>query len=232
VLATARLERVALVAFEVSAERLAAVLPDGVEPDRLEPRGQAVLSVVTFLAHNLGVQRVPRWRVECGHLDYRAHVRFRGERAVWFLGAAMDSWLASALRWTWGMPWHRAAVDITADDDRYRLVARDKQGAATVHLATVAEAVPSSSPFDPDELVRVVVNPPAGLYEGRRHRIRRYTVDHRPLTPARAAGTVRFPVLEGLGLLAPTDAPAAAFRLPDFDIAISLPPRRTMPARA
>jgi hypothetical protein len=230
-MATARLEEVALATFHVPLERLGAVLPAGVRPDpvrRADGEAGALVSAVGFRARNMQVRGIPRLRIDCGHVDYRANVRLGDERAVWFLGAAMDSWMAAVLRAAWGMPWRRARIRLGHNGRHsYELLARDDVG--TARLEAGADPHRSGDGLDSfadsDRLVDALINPTVGLYSGRRGQVRRYTVQHRELTSRPATGTATIPLFERLGLVEPGSKPSSILLLPDFDIEIHLPPK-------
>jgi len=218
----ARLTDVAVTTFTAGPASVRAVLPPDVEPVVVDVDGAGAFGLVSAVSFVL--DRVNLWpRLRCGHVDYRAYVRHGDETAVWFLGAAMDSRLAHVLKHGFGMPWHRARVDVSATGDGYRLnVQRDGADATIV-------AVPDGPVTD--ELAATLVDPVVGLFE-HRGRLRRYEVRHRPLRPegARANGA-RVELFERLRLIHPDQRPYSILRIPDFEIDIAFPPRRVRAPR-
>jgi uncharacterized protein YqjF (DUF2071 family) len=227
--ACARLVDVAILTYAVDAGRLARLLPPGVVPDGAGDGARAWASAVAFRARGLRVRGVPALRANCGHVDYRAHVRVGTEHGVWFLGAAMDHWLARGVRAAWRMPWHRASVQVDGlrPPGAYEVAVRNGHGDLDFTARAAVDAGRPVAGFsDVARFVDRIVNPTAGYYVGRRGRVRRYTVAHERVQPvALAVDSARVGLFELLGLVAPGAAPDAAHLLPDFDIEIHLPPK-------
>jgi uncharacterized protein YqjF (DUF2071 family) len=227
--ASARLVDVAILTYAVDAGRLARLLPPGVVPDGADDGHRAWASAVAFRARGLRVRGVPALRADCGHVDYRAYVRVGSEHGVWFLGAAMDHWLARTVRIAWRMPWHRASVQVDGSRPPGAYEAAVRNGHGDLDL-TARAAVDAGRPVDGFTdvagFVDRIVNPTAGYFVGRRGRVRRYTVAHERVQPVpMAVESARVGLFEALGLVAPAARPDAAHLLPDFDIAIHLPPK-------
>ena len=100
--ATTRLDHFALVTFAVDPERLAAVLPRGLEPEvrRLDDeRERGFVSAVSFRDVDFRFAMAPWLRVSFFQTNYRAYVRGPdGRRAVFFFGTTLDSPLAALPR--------------------------------------------------------------------------------------------------------------------------------------
>src|SRR5688572_11665717 len=100
--AVARLEGVAITTFAVDTDLLASRLAPGVRPERFElgDGPSALVSAVSFRIRRMHLRGLAWPRFTCGHVDHRAYVRHGDddERAVWFLGAWMDSRLAAIPR--------------------------------------------------------------------------------------------------------------------------------------
>jgi hypothetical protein len=225
--AVAWLESVAVASFAVEEIRVARLLPQGVTPEVVvvDGRRAALVSAVSFVARGLRVPGVPFVGFDGGHVDYRTYVRHRGRPAVWFLGAAMHSRLAWALRGLWGMPWHRAGVDVLDDRGFYEVRVRNRRFSA--RLAVTDQPAPAAldgfaSLADAQHLL---VDPCLGLFR-RGRGIRGYEVGHAPLLPRVVAGDGHVELFERLGLTLPGQRPHSVLRLPDFELRISLPPRR------
>lgn len=216
--AVADLDRVAITTFAVDAAALRNRLAPGVEAEVFPLGGgpAALVSAVSFVVQDFRFRRLPWPRFGCGHVDFRAYVRHGGERAVWFLGAAMDSRLAAVPRLLWGMPWHRAPVEIAGHDGSYRL-----GGAAALTASRDSGDAPTTVDgfFDLAAVADVLVNPCIGLYR-RGERVARYEVAHEPLVPAVATAThASFPAFDGLH-----PRLHSVLLLPPFTITIHLPP--------
>jgi hypothetical protein len=223
-LALARLLDVAIVSFAVDPAAMQALLPPGLDADpTLTPDGRALVSTVSFVADDLRLSGLRALRLRCGHVDYRGYVRAGEERGVWFFGAAMDSRLAGVVRSVWHMPWHRAAVTLTAGHDgHYDLAVRDGVADAQVRANGHAGQGPAAAVDGSGR----IVNPCVGWFRGRRGRVHRYEVSHEPLTPHPiVAGRADVGLFRDLGLTKAGAEPHSMLRVPDFDIRIALPPR-------
>jgi hypothetical protein len=223
--AVADLDRVAITTFAVDAAALRPRVGPGVEPEvfALDDGPAALVSAVSFMVNDFRFRRLPWPRFGCGHVDFRAYVHHGGQRAVWFLGAAMDSRLAAIPRRLWGMPWHRAPVVIDGHDGHYRVGG----SAALMASRDNGNAPATIDGFgDLTAVADVLVNPCVGLYR-RGDRIARYEVSHAPLTPEVAtASHASFPAFDGL-----RPRLHSVLLLPPFTITIHLPPTAAGAAR-
>ena len=207
-LATARLEHFAVVTFDADPTVLAALLPPGVVVDL------PLVSAVAYRYVGLGLDRVRVPRLSGDQVHLRAYVRVGETRGVWFLRTVQDSRFATLPRRLWGMPWERGGVAIDEDAGGQMRVA-----AAGIDLAV--DACPEGAPGPAPQVASATV----GWFLGRRD-VRRFSVAFADdaVVPGRAA-CARVAAFEELGLIAPGQAPQSAFRHPDTDIAIHLPPR-------
>lgn len=212
-LATARLERFAVVSFAADPDALAAMLPAGVEVD------VPLVSAVAYRYVGLGLRRFPLPRLSGDQVHLRAYVRVGDERGVWFLRTVQDSPLATLPHRVWAMPWARGAVSI--DEPRAGHVRVGTEG-IELDVAPSDEAV-----TPPDEVATATV----GWFLGR-GRVRRFHVGFADdaMIPARAE-RARVAYFEDLGLVAPRQPALGAFRHADTEIRIHLPPRRVHGAR-
>lgn len=202
-LATARLEHFAVVSFEADAAALAALLPAGVEVDL------PLVSAVAYRYRDLRLRGLPALRITGGQVHLRAYVRVGDERGVWFLRTIQDSRWATLPRRLWAMPWERGSVDVGPTAVR----------AEGIDLR-LAEAH-----GDAGGLPEAVTAATIGWFQGR-DAVMRFEVafDDGDVTPCRAE-SAHVATFEHLGLIAPDQAPATAFRHADTDIQIHLPPR-------
>ena len=205
--ATARLERFAVVTFDADPPALRRLLPPGVEVDR------PLVSAVAYRYVRLGLDRLPLPRLSGDHVHLRAYVRVGAERGVWFLRTVQDSAFATLPRRVWGMPWERGAVSITDDRPGHVEVRAD---GIELH---VGPPIDGAGPPDP-----TVSSASVGWYLGR-GTVRRFSVSFDDGVVAGCAGPCRVAAFESTGLVRPGQPPRSAFRHPDTDIAIHLPPR-------
>jgi len=219
-----------MVSYRAPTDALAAVLPDGVEPDVFtfdDGSMASLVSAVPFLDRDFHFRFCPPVKVACGQVNYRAYVTFRGERGVWFFGTSLDSVFVALPRYAWQMPWHkdRIAIEASWDGDRcesWSFEATGAWGEGSCRMAATGEPLARLDGFaDLDETVEVLTHPMVGWYQRRRGAIGRYSVWHEVLgvRPCRV-DEARFTVFERLGLVEP-DAPphsAVVARTVHFDV--------------
>lgn len=206
-LATARLERFAVVTFDADPRALRRLLPDEVEVDL------PVVSAVAYRYVRLGVRGLPVPRLSGDQVHLRAYVRVGAEQGAWFLRTVQDSALATLPRRLWGMPWTRGSVSIADDDRRPLVVSADG-------IALEVEG-PVHGGGAPDPRVAAAT---VGWFAGRRG-VRRFSVAFDDGVVAGCPGACRVAHFEALGLVEPGQPAQSAFRHPDTDIAIDLPPQ-------
>lgn len=206
-LATARLERFAVVTFDADPAALGRLLPHGVEVDL------PVVSAVAYRYVGLGLRGLPIPRLSGDQVHLRAYVRVGDERGVWFLRTVQDSALATLPRRLWGMPWTRGRVRIDAPgSDRVRV--------ATDGIDLAVEAGPDGAPAPPQEVASATV----GWFAGRGG-VRRFSVAFDDGVVPGHAERARVAEFEALGLVRPGQPAQSALRHPDTEITIHLPPR-------
>ncbi len=212
-LATARLERFAVVTFDADPAALRRLLPPGVEIDL------PLVSAVAYRYVGLGLRGLPVPRLSGDQVHLRAYVRVRDERGVWFLRTVQDSPLAGLPRRLWGMPWERGAVAIDEEPSGWVRVA---SSGIDVEVATCPEGAPEPPPQ--------VASATVGWFLGRRG-VRRFSVAFADdgVVAGRAL-RARVHAFEDCGLSNAGQPPQSAFRHADTDIAIHLPPRTVSPA--
>lgn len=93
---------------------LAALLPDGYEPDTFD--GLAWVGITPFWMHASVVPVLPGPRIWVPEVNVRTYVRdAQGRDAIWFLSLELDqAVVASALRTGLRLPYRRSAIGITA----------------------------------------------------------------------------------------------------------------------
>ncbi|MFY0527117.1 DUF2071 domain-containing protein [Archangium gephyra] len=102
-----------IITYAVPPEALARHLPPDFEPDTFvlaDGRRVAFVSAVPFRDEEFRFGFAPFLRARMGQTNYRAYVRYRGERAVWFFGTSLDSFWVGVPRSLWKLPWHPARM--------------------------------------------------------------------------------------------------------------------------
>ena len=230
--ATTGLDDFAIVTWAVDPDRLTACLPSGFVPDVRE--GAALVSAVAFLDDAFRFRALPRPRISCGQVNYRAYVQRGDETGVWFFGTSLDSGLVRIPRLVWQMPWYRDRVRIDADwsdagCESWRLRADGDWGAATIALhGTGRPFEPPSGYADDAEVSERLLDPFVGWY-GRRNGsgVGRYSVWHRPLGLEQAtveAATCQ--VFGDLGLIDESQLPISAGIQRTIQFDVHTPPVR------
>ena len=196
-----------MVTFDADPSALRALLPDGVAIDL------PLVSAVAYRYVRLGLDGVPLPRLSGDQVHLRAYVRVGEERGVWFLRTVQDSALATLPRRLWGMPWERGKV--TIDEDTAGRVRVEATG-IDLDVVPCPEGAPAPEPQ--------VASATVGWFLGRGG-VRRFSVAFADDgVVAGRAGHARVETFEALGLVAPGQPAQSAFRHPDTDIAIRLPP--------
>lgn len=211
-LATARLERFAVVTFDADPDALRRLLPPGVAVDL------PLVSAVAYRYVGLGLRGLPLPRLSGDQVHLRAYVRVGDERGVWFLRTVQDSPLATLPRRLWGMPWTRGQVRIDAPaPDEVRV----RAAGVELDVGPATENADDDGAGAPDPRVASAT---VGWFAGRRG-VHRFSVDFDDGVVAGFPGACRVGHFEALGLVRPGQPPQSAFRHPDTDITVHLPPR-------
>lgn len=225
--ATTELRDFAIISYAVDPERLAGVLPAGFEVDLFG--GAGLVSAVPFLDRAFHFRWMPLVRIDCGQVNYRAYVRYRGVRGVWFFGTSLDHWLVAWPRVAWRMPWYRDRVRIDARWDgnalrSWSLVADGAWGSARCEL-TPGEANPIAGFVDLDHVREALCHPLVGWYTRADGQLGSYSVWHEALDPLPCrVVSARFDVFERLGLVAADPAAHSAFVQRSIHFDIHTPP--------
>jgi hypothetical protein len=236
--ATTTLQDFALVTFDVDPERLAAVLPAGLDPEIRtldDGRARGFVSAVSFRDVDFRFELATWLRVSFFQTNYRAYVRGPdGRRAVFFFGTTLDSPFVALPRRLWGMPWHPGSSSIEGVWDgtgvcrAYRHRCSGRWGSADVELSGSAEPLGRLDGFiDTDDAAHVLTHPLDGYFLHPTGRLGRYAVWHERLRPTVGhARRARYAVFEELGLVESGAQPHSVLlqRATEFDVL--LPPTK------
>jgi uncharacterized protein YqjF (DUF2071 family) len=234
--ASTALVDIAIVTYDVDPDRLKRSLPRGLEPDVVtlsDRRPRALVSAVTFRDVAFRFRGLPIVRVGFVQTNYRAYVRARRERAVWFFGTTLTSRLAAIPRLTWQMPWWTIRGTLDAEWSggvcrRWRSRAEGRWGSLEVELEGTDQPMGAMDGFaDPELGAFVLTHPLVGYYTRFDGLLGKYHVWHERMTPT--IGRVlraRYGVFEDAGLVAPGAPPHSVLLQRRSDFLIQLPPRR------
>lgn len=222
---TTTLAPLAVVTWTIEPERLARVLPPGIDPDVVDVDGASVAlgSLVAFVARGFHFRGAPFVRHTFGQVDHRVHVRRQGERGVWFVAASIDSPLAWLPRAVWAMPWHRDRIRVDADgDESFRLSTTGGTRDSEIELVVGTDDRPEDG-----HDVAAITDPVLGWYPRTRGGIASYEVRHppfdlRPMVVRRAAAGA----LRHLDLIDEGQPPLAAGVAAASPLDLLTPPRR------
>jgi hypothetical protein len=230
--ASTELDDFAIVTYRVEPGLVARHLPSGIVPDVLDfddgGRGTLV-SAVVFRDRDFHFRFCPPAGISCGQINYRAYVRARGERGVWFFGTALDHPLVVIPRILWQMPWHRARIRIGTEPGRWHMTATDSSGTSHCELIVTGQAPGRLDGFaDAGDTLRTLTHPADGWYRRRRGgTIGHYSIWHDVMAARPCSVTsARFTVLEALGLITSSCEPHSALTQPTIHFDIHTPPRR------
>ncbi|MDQ0988712.1 DUF2071 domain-containing protein [Streptomyces sp. V2I9] len=232
--AAADLADFAIVSWAADPARVAALLPDGFEPDVRE--GVTLVSLVAFRDHRFHFRFAPPAALSAGQVNYRTYVRHAGQSGVWFFGTSLGSRLVHLPATLWKMPWYHERVEVRAtwEGDKartWRLRTHGDWGAAGITLRGRDRPQPPPPGFaTADEVSRILTDPALGWYARRDGSgVGRYSVWHEPLMLEDAeVESAHSQVFTDLGLISPGQAPchAGLQRHSVFDI--HTPPRRQL----
>jgi uncharacterized protein YqjF (DUF2071 family) len=225
----------AIVTYAVEPARLRAVLPNSVEPETFvldDGSSRSFVSAVPFRDLDFRFARFPWPRLRFGQINYRAYVRYRGERAVWFFGTMLGSPLVAIPHFAWKLPWHYANIDVRAHwngarCERYELAARGRWGSASLRATGTNDDAGRLDGFADAEQTRIVLTHPLrGLFRRRDGRLGSYSVWHEQLAMTRATPAASaFSVFADLGLVAADAEPHSVLVQQTTEFTIYLPPR-------
>ena len=223
--------------YDVDAERLQALLPVGLDVERVtlaDGRERGLVSAVSFLNTRFFVHFAPFVVLECEQTNYRAYVRRGDTRAVWFFGTALASPFVLLPRYAWRLPWHRMHVERSSTwsdaglgalswtarapgaEERLRLRGTGKG------LGAVLDGFASA-----EDTHAILTHPLTGYLRRRDGRTVTYGVWHAPLVMEQAqVDEARFELFERLGLVAGAQAPHSVLVQRQTEFLVLLPPRR------
>jgi hypothetical protein len=232
--ATTTLLDFAIVTFAVDPDRLARLLPADFEADRFTLADGSVrsfVSAVPFRDVDFHVACAPWARFAFGQINYRAYVRFRGERCVWFFGTMLGSPLVAIPRYIWRLPWHYADITVGASwrgsrCELYDVSAASRWGDARFSAAGSDEPTGHLDGFvDADETSLVLTHPLRGYYRRRDWQIGTYAVAHERLEMTRGVShESHFAVFEDHNLVDRGAVPHSVLLMPKTVFTIDLPP--------
>ncbi|GAA5045794.1 hypothetical protein HNP84_002554 [Thermocatellispora tengchongensis] len=222
------LDDFAIISYRVEPGALAGRLPPGFEPvvrAFADGRTGALVSAVAFRDRDFHFRFCPPAAISCGQINYRAYVTGRdGESGVWFFGTELDHPLVAIPRHVWGMPWRRSRIAIEAEWDgevRWRL----ESGRARCEAVGVAARELDGFAGE-GEWLPLLTHPTVGWYLRRDGRVGTYSIWHPPMRAVHLeAGSARFAVFEGLGLVGAGDRPHSILAQRSIPFDIHTPPR-------
>ncbi len=184
---TQRWRELLFVHWSFPAAAVRALVPRSLELDLWG--GRAWVGLVPFRMEATRTWWMPRpFGLDFLETNLRTYVHHRGAPGVYFFSLEASSWLAvHAARWSWGLPYHHAAMAATRTGDRVSYTSRRKRrGPATLDVTyDVGQALGPSAPGTLQHFLLERYH----LMVERRGRVRRGQVHHRPY-PAHAASLV------------------------------------------
>jgi uncharacterized protein YqjF (DUF2071 family) len=232
---TTTLADFAIITFDVEPARLAALLPRDFAPEVVtlaDGRQRALVSAVPFRDLDFRFGFAPWLRFRFGQTNYRAYVRYRGRRCVWFFGTSLATFWVLIPRYGWKLPWHRDRIQIAASWDqehcqRYQVATTGNWGQAEVEMEGTDEPTGTLDGFANEEDTAVVLTHPlAGYFRRRDGRLGTYSVWHKRLEMCRGiAKKAEFAVFKDLGLVTPGTTPHSVLLQRETEFIIVLPPK-------
>ncbi len=225
----------AIITYAVEPKRLARHLAPGFEPDVFvgsDGEEMAFVSAVSFRNDGFHFRFAPFYKVSMGQTNYRAYVRYKQRRVVWFFGTTLGRFWSWVPRHLWRLPWHRARYEFDTiwEEERcqrYRLETKSAWGPASVELEGSDEPTGCLEGFrNAEETAVVLTHPLEGYYHRRDGKVGSYSIWHDRLALCRAAvKKARFPAFERLDFIEEGDRPHSALVQRKTEFIICLPPR-------
>ncbi|MGQ0505150.1 MAG: DUF2071 domain-containing protein [Myxococcaceae bacterium] len=231
---TSELLDFALVTYAVEPDALARQLPDGFEPDTfvVGGRNMSLVSAVLFRDRNFHFKFAPFAKASMDEIDYRAYVKYQGERCVWFFGTTLSRPWVYWPRIAWQLPWYPAEYKFQTSYvgdrcTRYQMRSKSEWGSAELELFGTGKAAGTLEGFaNEEQTARVLTHPLTGYYHRRDGRLGSYSVWHEKLSLERArVSEARFQVFEDLDLVAPGAEPHSALVQRHTEFLVFLPPK-------
>ncbi len=225
----------AITTFDVSPERLAALLPRGIEPERVtldDGHERALVSAVTFVNTRFFVGYAPFVRLRCAQTNYRAYVRRGPERGCHFFATHLDHPFVVMPRYGWKMPWSRSHVTLEtrwSGERLERLEWNGVGGEGVERLVARGRSEPTGTRWgfeDEASTAQMLTAPLLGWLRRRDDRIATYSVWHAPLALERCdVDEARFECWERLGLVEKDQPPHSVLAQRLTKYLVQLPPR-------
>ena len=232
--ATTTLRHFAILTWATAPEALAAHLPPGFEPDVFtmdDGSSAALISAVPFEDVDMRFHFAPFYKVAMGQTNYRAYVRYRGQRAVWFFGTTLTGpwrFVPAAL---WRLPWHKATmrfeVSWQAPTPTYALTTQSEWAPMQLRMRGQGQPMGRLDGFlDEEDTAVILTHPLVGYYTRRDGKLGSYQVWHDRLELERAqVEQASAPLFERLGLITAQTPPHSALMMRQTEFIIYLPPR-------
>jgi uncharacterized protein YqjF (DUF2071 family) len=225
----------AIITYAVTPDALSKLLPPEFEPDLFQLADgstRAFISAVPFRDLDFRFEGLPWARFCFGQTNYRAYVKYRGTRCVWFFGTSLATVFVGIPRHLWKLPWHHAQMKFKTRwhgdlCESYTLSTTGAWGNASIELIGTDESTGRLDGFaDAEETAAVLTHPLDGYFYRRDGRIGTYSVWHDRLQLKRAlVKEARFEVFEQLGLIDRTAKPHSALVQQKTEFFIVLPPQ-------
>lgn len=222
----------------VTPERLASLLPPGLEPDVFtltSGERTAFVSAVSFLNTEFFVGFAPFVRLRAPQTNYRAYVRRSnsGERVAWFFATQLDSVTVAVPRHVFRMPWSRSRITHRARWDDGSLTdlwwrGGGEAGEERLRITGTGDPIGVPDGFSDEAEAREVLTHPLVGYFRRRgaDAVARYSVWHAPLELERCdVHEARYEHFERLGLVQPGEPPCSVLAQRATQYSVFLPPR-------
>jgi hypothetical protein len=203
------------------------------------PRTRTLVSIVPFEDQDFRFAAAPWLKFRFGQTNYRTYVidRETGERAVWFFGTTLDSWMVVVPRHLWRLPWHRGRVRFDCEFNaaearytRYRMSTRGKWAPAEIELDDRGEGVCELSGIpDFESGLVTLTHPLLGVYYRRDGKLGSYRIWHDRLRCNVGRCTrARIELFDRLGLVAYAEqcTPHSLLIQRETEFAIHLPPNQ------
>lgn len=224
----------AIITYSVEPAALAQYLPDGFEPEVFsltDGSRVAFVSAVPFRDLDFRFACATWARFEFGQTNYRAYVKYKGKRCVWFFGTSLATPLVKIPRHLWQLPWHPAQMQFNttwngSSCTEYKL--KTSSGKANVELDLLPSGTPSGTLdgfTSADETSEVLTHPLVGYFRRRDGKLGSYSVWHERLNLCRAnVRKAQFNLFIQLGLITQNQAVHSALVQQTTEFVVQLPP--------
>jgi uncharacterized protein YqjF (DUF2071 family) len=224
----------AIITYAVDPAKLQQFLPLDFEPDayRLADGSTvAFVSAVPFRDLDFRFACASWARFSFGQTNYRAYVKYKGRRCVWFFGTSLATPLVAVPRHLWKLPWHPASMkfDTQWNGGRftdYRLETRSPGADVSLQLSSLDSSMGTLDGFaSEEETAEVLTHPLIGYFRRRDGQLGSYSVWHERLTLKRANVTkASFQLFEQTGLVHRDQPVHSALVQASTEFVVILPP--------